>query len=128
MLLRSRRPISSLIGRFLVCALLAGCAAQNTLTTLVKSPQTPMTETGEFMKKLLLLLVAAMLYACAAQEKEPNVNLGGYPPEFRAGYLDGCESAKRTAGQKKDQQRFKREPQYATGWRDGFDICSKQKK
>jgi len=87
-----------------------------------------MTESGEFMKKLLLLLAAALLWACAAQEKEPNVNLGGYPPEFRAGYLDGCESAKRTAGQKKDQQRFKREPQYATGWRDGFDICSKQKK
>jgi hypothetical protein len=102
--------------------------SRNTLTTLVKRPQTPMTETGEFMKKPLLLLVAAMLYACAAQEKEPNVNLGGYPPEFRAGYLDGCESAKSTAGQKKDLQRFKREPQYATGWRDGFDICSKQKK
>ncbi len=78
------------------------------------------------MKKLLLL-AASLLGACAAQEKEPNVNLGGYPPEFRAGYRDGCESAKRTVGQKKDEQRFRREPQYATGWRDGFDICSKQK-
>lgn len=80
------------------------------------------------MKKLPLLLAAALLYACAAQKKEPNVNLGGYPPEFRAGYLDGCESAKRMVGQKKDEQRFKREPQYATGWRDGFDICGKHKK
>jgi len=80
------------------------------------------------MKRLSLLLAAALLYACAVQKKEPNVNLGGYPPEFRAGYLDGCESAKRTIGQKKDEQRFKREPQYVTGWHDGFDICGKQKK
>jgi hypothetical protein len=80
------------------------------------------------MKRLSLLLAAALLYGCAVQKKEPNVNLGGYPPEFRAGYLDGCESAKRTVGQKKDEQRFKREPQYVTGWHDGFDICRKQKK
>lgn len=87
-----------------------------------------MSKSGEIMKKMSLLLVAALLCACAARKTEPNVNLGGYPPEFRAGYLDGCESAKRTVGQKKDEQRFKREPQYATGWRDGFDICSKRKK
>lgn len=80
------------------------------------------------MKKLSLLLAAILLCACTVQKKEPNVNLGGYPPDFRAGYLDGCESAKRAAVQKKDEQRFNREPQYATGWRDGFDICSKQKK
>jgi hypothetical protein len=80
------------------------------------------------MKRLSLLLAAALLYACAVQKNEPNVNLAGYPPEFRAGYLDGCESAKRAGDQKKDEQRFKREPQYVTGWRDGFDICRKQKK
>ncbi len=80
------------------------------------------------MKRLSLLLAAALLHACAAQKKEPNVNLAGYPPDIRAGYLDGCESAKRTGGQQKDEQRFKHEPQYVTGWRDGFDICRKQKK
>ena len=79
------------------------------------------------MKKYLLL-PAALMCACAAQKNEPNVNLGGYPPDFRAGYLDGCESAKRPVGHKKDEQRFRREPQYAAGWRDGFDICNKQKK
>ena len=84
--------------------------------------------TGKFMTKTVLLLAIALLCACTAQKKEPNVNLGGYPPEFRAGYLDGCESAKRTVGRKKNEQRFKREPQYAAGWRDGFDICSRQKK
>lgn len=90
----------------------------------------PISDSGaaKLMKKAFLLLSLALLCACAGQKKEPNVNLGGYPPEFRAGYVDGCESAKRTVGQKKDEQRFKSNPQYATGWRDGFDICSKQKK
>ena len=87
-----------------------------------------MSATGKFMRKRSLLLAITLLCACTAQKKEPNVNLGGYPPEFRAGYVDGCESAKRTAGQKKDEERLKREPQYATGWRDGFDICSKQRR
>jgi hypothetical protein len=87
-----------------------------------------MIRTSEFMNRLSLLLAAALMCACVGQKKEPNVNLGGYPPEFRAGYLDGCATAKRTVGQRKDEQRFKREPQYAAGWRDGFDICGKQKK
>jgi hypothetical protein len=90
-------------------------------------PGLTISATGKFMRKVALLLAIALQCACTAQKKEPNVNLGGYPPEFRAGYLDGCESAKRTVD-KKDEQRFKREPQYAAGWRDGFDICSKQKK
>lgn len=79
------------------------------------------------MKKLCILVAAITLVcACTAQKKEPNVNLAGYPPEFRAGYLDGCESARRDTI-RKDEQRFKREPQYASGWRDGFDICKKQR-
>lgn len=87
-----------------------------------------MSATGKFMTKRSLLLAIALLCACTVLKKEPNVNLGGYPPEFRAGYVDGCESAKRTTDLKRDEQRFKSEPQYATGWRDGFDICSKQGK
>jgi hypothetical protein len=74
------------------------------------------------------LLAAALVCACAAPKKEPNINLGGYPPEFRIGYLDGCHSARHAVGQKKDEARFKREPQYAAGWRDGYDICKKSKK
>ena len=87
-----------------------------------------MSGTVKFLNKGSLVLGIALLCGCAVQKKEPNVNLGGYPPEFRAGYVDGCESAKRTVGLKKDAERFKREPQYATGWRDGLDICSKQRK
>lgn len=78
-------------------------------------------------KRLALLALLVLASGCSTPEdKAPNVNLAGYPPVFRAGYVDGCNSAKRSSP-KKDEERFKREPQYAAGWRDGFDICSKKK-
>ncbi|MEO8164835.1 MAG: hypothetical protein ABI619_05505 [Betaproteobacteria bacterium] len=79
------------------------------------------------MKKFLLLTAVVFISACAPTKKE-TVNLAGYPPEFRAGYADGCESSKRSSGRTRDDERFKRDAQYASGWRDGFDICSKRKK
>lgn len=80
------------------------------------------------MKKLCIALLASLICACSPQKKEPNVNLAGYPPAFREGYMDGCSSAKRNTGQKRDEKRFKHEPQYASGWRDGYDICKSQQK
>lgn len=78
-------------------------------------------------KRLTLVALLALASSCGTPEKKaPNVNLAGYPPVFRAGYVDGCNSATRY-GAKKDEERFKREPQYAAGWRDGYDICSKKK-
>jgi hypothetical protein len=80
------------------------------------------------MKKFPLLFLIALLCACAPTKKEAGVNLAGYPPAFRAGYLDGCESSKRASGQTRDNDRFGHDSQYASGWRDGYDICAKQKK
>jgi hypothetical protein len=80
------------------------------------------------VKKFSLLLAAIVLSGCTPSRKEVNVNLAGYPPAFRAGYADGCESSKRSTGQVRDETRFKQEPQYASGWRDGLDICGRKKK
>lgn len=55
----------------------------------------------------------------------PAYNLTGYPPAVRDGYIDGCESAKRTRHANKDAKRFAADPQYAMGWNDGFSICKK---
>ena len=77
---------------------------------------------------MVLLLLASIVAACTAAKKEANVNLAGYPPAFRDGYLDGCETSKRTSGRKRDEDRFKHDPQYASGWRDGNDICTRQQK
>ena len=55
---------------------------------------------------------------------EPQVNLAGYPPPFREGYLDGCNSARQNTQSIRDNERYKSDSMYAAGWRDGYDICS----
>src|SRR5205823_2273788 len=55
----------------------------------------------------------------------PAYNLTGYPPAVRDGYIDGCESAKRSAYGRKDAKRMADDAQYAMGWNDGFSICKK---
>jgi hypothetical protein len=52
-----------------------------------------------------------------------NVNLQGFPLEYRQGYADGCASAR--GGQRKDAARFKSDGQYRTGWMDGSALCKK---
>lgn len=53
----------------------------------------------------------------------PAYNLTGYPPAVREGYIDGCESAKRTPYARKDAARMSSDPQYSMGWNDGYSIC-----
>src|SRR5881394_3317388 len=57
------------------------------------------------------------------QASRPTYNLTGYPPAVREGYIDGCESAKRSQYGRKDAQRFAADAQYQMGWNDGFSIC-----
>jgi len=57
---------------------------------------------------------------------KPTYNLAGYPPAVREGYIDGCESAKRSSYARKDAARFSSDPQYSMGWNDGFGICGKK--
>ncbi len=73
---------------------------------------------------LLSLAIAAGCAQPASRPAPPNVNLSGYPPEFRQGYADGCASAR--GSRTRNEARFKSEPQYAAGWRDGNDICGKR--
>jgi hypothetical protein len=52
-----------------------------------------------------------------------NVNLQGFPLEYRQGYADGCASA--ASAERKDAGRFKSDGQYRTGWMDGNALCKK---
>lgn len=58
-----------------------------------------------------------------AKAAKPKYNLTGYPPAVRDGYIDGCETAKRTPYARKDAARMASDGQYAMGWNDGFSIC-----
>jgi hypothetical protein len=60
------------------------------------------------------------------QAARPAYNLTGYPPAVRDGYIDGCESAKKTAYARRDARRMDADPQYKMGWDDGFSICKKK--
>jgi hypothetical protein len=57
------------------------------------------------------------------QAARPAYNLTGYPPAVREGYIDGCESAKKTSYARKDAKRMAVDPQYSMGWNDGFSLC-----
>jgi hypothetical protein len=77
------------------------------------------------------VVVMLVLAGCATSPppsstaKPPAVNLSGFPPEFRAGYSDGCASV--NAARRRDETRFKTDANYAQGWRDGYDACRRRK-
>jgi hypothetical protein len=53
-----------------------------------------------------------------------NVNLQGFPLEYRQGYADGCASV--SGSETKDAARFKGDGQYRSGWMDGNTVCRKR--
>jgi hypothetical protein len=92
------------------------------------------------MRRPAALLATLVLAACAAlppQGEEspaearerrasappPAYNLAGYPPAVRDGYIDGCESARKSRYGRKDEKRFAADGRYRMGWNDGFAMC-----
>ncbi|MDP1951526.1 MAG: hypothetical protein Q8K59_10625 [Nitrosomonas sp.] len=53
----------------------------------------------------------------------PAYNLSGYPPTMKEGYIDGCETAKKTRYGQKNKHLYATDEQYRLGWDDGFDLC-----
>jgi hypothetical protein len=70
---------------------------------------------------------AAQAQERRAKASKPTYNLAGYPAAVREGYIDGCESAKKSAYARKDARRIDADKQYAMGWNDGYSMCSKGK-
>jgi hypothetical protein len=56
----------------------------------------------------------------------PAYNLAGYPPPVRDGYIDGCETARKSGYGRKDEKRFAADASYRMGWNDGFSMCSRK--
>ena len=76
----------------------------------------------------VFLAAAFALAACVSTRPQrsagADVNLSGFPPQFKQGYADGCSSAK--GRRLRDEARYRDDSQYAAGWRDGFDICRRK--
>jgi hypothetical protein len=62
----------------------------------------------------------------AAPRTNANVNLSGYPPAFKDGFSDGCESLR--GNYRRDAGRFGKDNDYTLGWHDGYSICGRQKR
>jgi hypothetical protein len=65
------------------------------------------------MPGCIALALFTALAACASPSPNPQVNLSAYPPEFKQGYADGCASSRGSLT--RNDQRFKSDPQYASG-------------
>jgi len=81
------------------------------------------------IRKGLLAFVVAWVAACAHQPagdkaEPPPVNLSGYSPAFRAGFGDGCDTARGRT--RKIDARYAEEVQYRRGWDDGRAICARR--
>ena len=102
------------VGRLATALLLtaAGCAAFGPSTQLPPPPDKPETPAQAVERR--------------THASKPTYNLAGYPPAVREGYIDGCETAKRTSYARKDAKRFAADAQYEMGWNDGFGICGKK--
>jgi len=61
------------------------------------------------------------------QSAKPKYNLTGYPENTKQGYIDGCETAKRSDWAFKDLNRYEQDGQYRMGWDDGFALCTGKK-
>ena len=87
------------------------------------------------MRLITAIFIILMLAGCAAIRPDqrpagplppstrPTYNLSGYPPVFKDGYTDGCETAKKTSYGYKDERRYSADDQYRAGWNDGFSLC-----
>jgi hypothetical protein len=64
--------------------------------------------------------------AAPAPRALPNINLAGYPPAFKEGFRDGCDSFR--GSYRRDAARFSKDNDYTIGWQDGFSICRRQGK
>lgn len=74
---------------------------------------------------LLAGLIASQLLGC--QSTREQLTAEGYPAPFIDGFEAGCSSGRQAAGAlqpfRKDVPRYLQQPDYATGWDDGFRQC-----
>ncbi len=92
-------------------ALVAGCATLAPPPASTPTPEGPATPLPTVPKPYV-------------EPPPPPVNLQGFPPTYRLGFGDGCESGRGT--DKRDPVRYANDGNYRTGWVDGHAQCKKK--
>jgi hypothetical protein len=76
-----------------------------------------------------VVIVVLLASGCAGPQHSPaprpRVNLAGFSAAFKQGYADGCDHALSLAA-RKDEQRYRRDADYASGWNDGYSMCRRR--
>lgn len=81
------------------------------------------------MNRILIVISIFLFTGCATERLQSERNkLAGQPEEYKDGYVDGCSSGTKAAGNpyykfQKDPRRFDTDKLYAQGWGDGFAVC-----
>ena len=75
-----------------------------------------------------VFLSLSLLVSCAPVDSMTNRNTVGQPPQYKAGYHDGCASGYVAAGHpytsaKKNVNLYLNDEVYKVGWDDGFATC-----
>lgn len=114
-------------GLLFLSFLLAACAGVRPPPTQVRPAPVPMPAPAESPPPVdTRVETPEAAVQRRVEAPRPQYNLGGYPPSVRDGYIDGCETAKRSSYGRKDAKRFSADPQYQMGWNDGFSICKRK--
>lgn len=79
------------------------------------------------MRKPILLLLIPLLTGCALFESK-TVRALRASPDYRAGYGDGCASARTSANprantEQRDNDAYSGNDAYRLGWQDGLGAC-----
>ena len=78
------------------------------------------------MKKIGLLLFAALVFSGCMSEKERMIK-EGYPVQYAQGYEDGCNTGRGMAGgygsMTKKIRLYDSDKDYFRGWNEGKEMC-----
>lgn len=79
--------------------------------------------------KFIIIALTLFLAGCATSDSQVEADIGaGQPPQYQAGYRDGCDTGLSAAGNPyyhfhKDVAATSSDPLYASGWQDGLMMC-----
>lgn len=90
------------------------------------------------MRKVFLIFIFLFLIGCMFDPEQylanqhNNLLMQGNSRSYADGYIDGCASGKKVAGDgrfhfSKNATRYKKDKEYETGWEQGYLFCREER-